>query len=64
MKKKPIDESFDSFVKGTMSALKRAGKRARRQAEMTGTYLVVDEGNGIVYLDPKTMKKIPRPKKS
>jgi hypothetical protein len=53
MKNNPIDDSLESFLQGTMNALKRAGKRARRVAEKTGTCMVVDDGHGVVRIRPK-----------
>jgi hypothetical protein len=53
MKNKPNDEAIDPFLRGTMNALKRAGKRARREAEKTGTCLIVDDGQGLVRIRPK-----------
>jgi hypothetical protein len=57
MNKKPISQARDPLLRGVMKALKRAAKRARREAEMTGTCLIIDDGQGIVRIDPKTMKR-------
>ena len=53
MKKKSMDEARDPFLRGSMNALRRAGKRARREAEKTGTCLIVDDGQGLVRIRPK-----------
>lgn len=53
MKHKPMDASLDSFLQGTMNALKRAGKRARRKAEETGTCLIIGDGEKILRINPK-----------
>jgi hypothetical protein len=53
MNKKPIDLAGDPLLRDAIHALKRAGKRARREAENTGTCLIVDDGKGLVRIRPK-----------
>lgn len=42
-----IEHSKDSDMAGSIHALRRAAKRARRVAAQTGTYLVVRHGEQI-----------------
>jgi hypothetical protein len=60
MNDKPIDQACDPLLRDAIHALKRVGKHARKEAKKTGTCLIIDDGQGIVRIDPKTMK---RPKK-
>ena len=52
MNPKPIEQARDPLLRTAMSALKRAAKRARAEAQRTGTYLVVRRGNGWVRISP------------
>jgi hypothetical protein len=53
MNKKPIEQAHDPLLKEVIHALKRAGKRARKEAEETGTCLIVSDGEKILRIHPK-----------
>jgi hypothetical protein len=53
MNPKPIERAHDPVLRGATAALKRAAKRARLEAERTGTCLVVARGKGWVRISPK-----------
>jgi hypothetical protein len=61
MNKKSIDQAQDPLLRDAIHALKRAGKRARKEAEATGTCLIVGDGEKILRIHPK---KTSRSKKS
>jgi hypothetical protein len=46
MNRKPIDKARDPILRTAMDALKRAAKRARLEAERTGTCLIIRRGDG------------------
>jgi len=53
MNKKPINEARDPLLRGAIHALRRARKRAQREAEKTGTGLIVSEGKtGWIRISP------------
>jgi hypothetical protein len=54
MNRKLMEQTYDPFLRGIMAALKRAAKRARLEAERTGTCLVVARGKGWVRIPPKS----------
>jgi hypothetical protein len=53
MNPKPIEQAQDPVLRGATAALRRAAKRARREAERTGTCLIVARGKGWVRIPPK-----------
>lgn len=53
MNRKPVDQKYRPLMRGVMAALKRAAKRARRDAERTGTRLVISRGMGWIRIFPK-----------
>jgi hypothetical protein len=53
MNPKPIEQAHDPVLRGATAALKRAAKRARLEAERTGTCIVVRRGKGWVRISPK-----------
>ena len=61
MNKKSIDQAQDPLLRDAIHALKRAGKRARKEAEATGTWLIVGDVEKILRIHPK---KTSRSKKS
>jgi hypothetical protein len=54
MNPKPIEQAYDPVLRGATAALKRAAKRARLEAERTGTCLIVARGKGWVRIPPKS----------
>lgn len=53
MNPKPIGQARDPVLRSATAALKRAAKRARLEAERTGTCLIVARGKGWVRIPPK-----------
>ena len=53
MNPKPIEKAHDPILRGATAALKRAAKRARIEAERTGTSLIIWRNNGLVRISPK-----------
>ncbi len=53
MNKKPIDQARDPLLRDAIHALKRAGKRARKEAEQTGTCLIVGDGKNVMRINPR-----------
>jgi hypothetical protein len=53
MNKKSIDQARDPLLRDAIHALKRAGKRARKEAENTGTCLIVGDGEKVIRIHPK-----------
>jgi hypothetical protein len=53
MNRKPVEQKYMPLMRGVMAALKRAAKRARRDAEHMGTRLVISRGKGWVRIPPK-----------
>ncbi len=53
MNPKPIEQAHDPVLRGATSALRRAAKRARLEAERTGTCLIIARGKGWVRVPPK-----------
>lgn len=51
MNNKPLEQSGDAVLRGTLAALKRAAKRARARAQRTGTRVVVSRSGTIQYVD-------------
>lgn len=50
MNTRPISESQDADLRGSMAALERAAQRAREIATQTGTAIVVSHHGVIEYL--------------
>jgi hypothetical protein len=55
MNPKPIEKARDPILRTAIYALKRAAKRARLEAERTGTCLVVRRGKTWVRISPKSL---------
>jgi len=53
MNSKPIEHARDPILRTAMYALKRAARRARLEAERTGTCLIVRRGKGWIRISPK-----------
>lgn len=53
MSNKPIDQAHDPLLRDAIHALRRAGKRARKEAETTGTCLIISDGKKVVRIRPK-----------
>jgi hypothetical protein len=52
MNTRPISESQDPDLRGSLAALQRAAQRAREIASQTGTAIVVSQHGVIEYLYP------------
>jgi hypothetical protein len=52
MKSKPIEQSKDPDLRGSIEAMRRAAFRAREIAKSTNTEIVVEINNELVYLSP------------
>ncbi len=52
MMSKPIEQSKDSDLRGSIVAMRRAAFKAREIAKSTNTEIVVDINNELVYLKP------------
>ena len=50
---KPTEQANDQLQRGVMAALKRASKRARLEAERTGTCLIIARGESWIRVPPK-----------
>lgn len=57
MNTKPITESSDPVLAGSLLALKRAAKRARKIAKQTGTRLIVATGKNTGWPSDRTDKR-------
>jgi hypothetical protein len=53
MNHKPTKRTYDPLLRGVMAALKRAAKRARIEAERTGTCIIIWRGNNLVRISQK-----------
>lgn len=61
MNRKPTKQAYDPLLRGVMAALKRAAKRARLDAERTGTGLIIWRGKGWVRIPPKSQSGSTKP---
>jgi hypothetical protein len=58
---KPIERAHDPALRGATAALRRAAKRARLEAERTGTCLIIARGKGWVRFSPKPQSGSKKP---
>jgi hypothetical protein len=61
MNRKPTKRVYDPLLQGVMAALKRAAKRARIEAERTGTCIIIWRGNHLVRISPKRQSGSTKP---
>jgi hypothetical protein len=56
MNEKPISQSKDRLLRGSLPALLRAARRARERAWQTNTRLVVSENGRLRYIEVKAAR--------
>lgn len=52
MSRRPVEESNDSDIIGSVAAMERAADRAWELAKLTSTKIVIEVDGKIVHVDP------------